>query len=374
MPSAFLVLPVLVAQVAQARELVDFEPEQGFSRIRYDFGGFVQPRFSKVPEDETEASPGQIGFVVRRARIELKGIYDTAGEASVEHKVSWELMPEPRLVDAYIDVGPNDAVRLRWGQFKTPTSRSMLVSDRRTLFPDRGEILNMTPQRDIGAQLHGELGDHHFEWATGVFNGEGTNRIENVNRKFLYAWRAVVSPIGSPGTTEELMSPDQDTTFSLGYSGFFNVEGPEGSEEARIAHTAEGFAHWRWITVQGEWLWGFADWEPTAVADYNSTGWYVQTGIFLPAIPWAQDHIALLGKYEQVEEYDPIDAEVPLVSAQDEAQARRNTWVGVGYYVGAPYFRSIHTLRLQVAYGMKEELEDRPYDNNELQVAAHMSF
>lgn len=371
---AYSVILIGLLAPAHAREIVDVKPDEGFTRIRYDLGGFMQPRYTSEPEDEAEAFPGQEGFSVRRARLELKGIYSTSTEASVENKVSIELMPEPRLVDAYIDVGPNDAFRLRWGQFKTPTSRSMLVSDRRTLFPERGEILNMTPRRDIGAMVHGELGDHHLEWQAGVFNGEGTNRIANVNRKYLYAWRAVYSPIGGPGTVEELMATDADATVSVGYSGFFNVDGPEGTEEATISHTVEGFAHWRYLTLQGEWLWGFADWEPVSVADYYYTGWYVQGGVFLAGVPWAQEHIALLGKFEQVEEYDPIDAVVPLVSAQDDAQARRQTWVGVGYYVGGPQFRSIHTLRLQVAYGLKTELEDLPYDNNELQIAGHMSF
>lgn len=372
--SPLALLVALVPSAAQARELVDMVPDQGFQRIRYDLGGFIQPRFTREQEDDAHAYAGQVGFAVRRARLELKGTYDLQGDASVVHKVSWEMMPEPRLVDAYLDLGPSDAVRVRWGQFKTPTSRSMLVSDRRTLFPERGEILNMTPQRDLGAMAHGELGEHHLEWAAGVFNGEGTNRIANVNRKFLYAWRAVVSPLGGPGTVEELMASDAPTTVSLGYSGFLNVEGPEGTEEARIAHTAEGFAHWRWLTVQAEWLWGFADWENPAVADYNFNGWYAQAGLFLVGVPWAQEHVALLGKVEQVEEYAPIDAVVPLTSAQDPAQARRQTWLGVGYYVGAPHFRSIHTLRLQVAYGLKEELESLPYDDDELQVAAHMSF
>jgi len=359
---------------ALAKEVVDLRPKTGFERIRYDLGGFVQPRFNYEPEDPQAGTDGVVGFQLRRVRLELKGKYEMAGDVSLQHKMSFEWMSSPRLVDTYLDIGKGKTLRFRVGQYKTPTSRSVLVSDRRTMFPDRAEILDMTPQRDIGAMLHGAIGDNHVEWAAGVFNGEGTNLSENENRKMLYAWRTVFSPIGGPGTRSELMSVDQRTTFSIGYTGFLNRLGEEKDEVTIANHGVEAFAHWRPLTVQSEWHWGERTTTTSPPSDSTFGGGYVQAGLFTPLVPWAQEHIAVVGKYETVETFNLIGGNVPLEGYDDEAQAREMIWTGVGYYAGSPLFNSIHSLRIQVLYGKKTELEGMSYDNDRVMVAGHMNF
>ncbi len=392
---ALLLTAAAASRPARAYEVLKADPEGAFDEVRMDVGGFIQPRFVSQPEDEVAGSPGEIGFNVRRARFELIGDLDKFGadredkRFGVTSRIGVETMPEARLVDAFINLRFLPAVQLRAGQFKAPTGRSWMVSDRRTLFPERGEITELYPGRQMGVMVHGNARENVVEYGLGAFNGEGMNRLANVNRKLLYAGRFVVSPIGSPGTAKgELLDPEEEPTFSVGYSGFFNVVGPEGQEEATIGHNGEAFVHWRWVSVQAEYLWRFTDWEDPAIADFNSGGYYAQVGSFVPAVPWAEEHVALLYKFQELDELDAIDATVSPTGPDDPAVARRTHTIGVGFYAGDPYFDSIHTMRLQVEYTIKQELEaadgtrfdGRPadsafaYDNNTLVVAGHLTF
>ena len=89
-------------------------PQKGFEQIRFRFGGFVQPRFGYSPDDEEGGVVGQVGFSVRRVRLE--NYVDLISTTAIYSKVSLELMPEARLVDAYINVKPLKLLQLRFGQ------------------------------------------------------------------------------------------------------------------------------------------------------------------------------------------------------------------------------------------------------------------
>lgn len=393
-PLPLLPLPLLLlASPALAVEVLDRKPDGAFDRAVLDVGGFIQPRYVQVPEDELAGTTGENSLSVRRARLEIKGALSDEKNGKkgfgVSSKLSIETMPEARLVDAFVNVRAIPAVQVRAGQFKAPTGRSWMVSDRRTLFAERGEITELFPGRQMGVMVHGKAPKNKVEYGLGVFNGEGTNRLANVNDKFLYAGRVVVSPLGSPGTVQgELLPLDEPLTFSVGYSSFFNVTGPEGQEEATIGHNAEAFFHWRWVSVQGEYLWRFTDWEDTNLADFNSGGYYAQLGSFLPGVPWAEEHVAVLYKFQEVDFLDPIDKLAPPTGPEDPGIAHRSHSLGLGYYVGAPWFDAIQTMRVQVEYSIKQELEAADgsrfdgapadsayaYDNNELVVAAHLTF
>jgi hypothetical protein len=390
-----LAVPLLVlAGPAHAVNVVDTEPSGAFDRAVLDVGGFLQPRYVQVAEDVAAGTTGENSLILRRVRLELRGSLSDDGEDGgkgfgVSTRLSLETMPEARLVDGFVNIRALPAVQIRAGQFKTPTGRSFLVSDRRTMFAERGEIMGLNPGRQMGVMVHGRAPRNRVEYGVGAFNGEGTNRLANVNDKFMYAGRVVVAPLGGPGTAAgELLAIDEPLTFAVGYASFFGVTGPEGQEEATIGHNAEAFFHWRWVSVQGEYLWRFTDWEDPALADFNSGGYYAQVGSFLPGVPWAEEHVAVIYKFDALDELDAIGTLVPPTGPDDPAVARRSHDIGVAYHVGAPYFDGIHRLRVQVEYSIVQEREnadgsrfdgasaDAPtaYDNNEIIVAAHMSF
>lgn len=373
----------LFSSAAWAAEVIDrVDPDSqgaGFDRTRIRVGGFVQPRFVSTQEDEAAGVPGELGFQVARARLEFTTLRSQSADpdglrAQVRTTTTIELMPEARLVDAFVDLSARPLLALRVGQFKTPTSRTLLVSDKDTALPERAGLDDLGPRRQIGAMLHGADPDNILEYGVGAFNGEGTNRLGNVNRKVLTAARVAISPWGGPGTTSELLDPEVPATATLGYAIYTNVDGPEGAEEATLSHNGELFAHYRWISLQSELLWRFTDWQPVELADSHSLAWYAQAASFVPGVPWADEHLALLGRIEQTDPFIAIGPTVPLVGPTDPAQGRQVVTAGLGLYASDPWFKRAQDLRLQLLYSVRSEREDRPYDDDQLVVAGHMSF
>ena len=92
-------------------------------------------------------------------------------------------------------------------------------------------------------------------------------------------------------------------------------------------------------------------------------------------MPGTNDHLALLGRYEDTEPFDNAsDFPVPLSGPTDPNQARQVLAGGVGLYAGQPWFTSIHELRIQLIYSAFLESEGQPFSNDRFQVAGHFTF
>src|SRR5262245_10442631 len=98
--------------------------------------------------------------------------------------------------DAYIDARPWSWGKLRAGKYKPPVGLERLQSGSELLFVERGLPTNLVPNRDVGAQLHGELFDGAFSYALGAFNGVpdlGSGDLDNNDSKE-FAGRVFVQP------------------------------------------------------------------------------------------------------------------------------------------------------------------------------------
>lgn len=375
-----------VPQIAPAWDLVDKDLEgRTFTHSKVSFGGYVQPRFRYSPDDTEAGSTGEVGFSVQRMRLELEGSLTAPGPANfpftLRQKVGIELMPDPRLQDAYVDFALGTPFQLRFGQFKAPSMRANLTSDMAAMFPDRPLIGSFGPDREIGAMFFGWWGKRYIEWNVGLFNGEGRNRVSNVNRKMMVAGRVAFSPLGGAGPSSEVLHDwSADTglstyrpTFTVGYSFTHNTIGPLGQQEAIVAHDVDAFLHWRFLTAQGEFWHRTSDFEVLSVADYKQQGWYAQLSAFWFGVPWAQDHLALLGRVEQGDAYIP-NADIPPAGPLDPAQATRRVTAGMGFYAGSPMFRVIQDLRVVASYTVKQELEELPLHNDEFNLSMNLNF
>lgn len=376
-PRMLALLVALTPSSAYAVDVVSGRPDSGpWEAVQVRVGGFVQPRFDIEQADDAAGVDGDIGFSVSQARFEFGG--DLEGAAGSRLDAGWllsvELMPEARLNDAYVDLGVAGVpVSVRLGQLKAPTGRAFLTSDKYSLFPELAEMVEWIPTRDIGAMLHSTLGRNHVEAELGVFNGEGTNRLSNVNRHFLYAGRLVISPLGGPGTGRELIRDnDRLPRFSLGGSVHRNVIGDVGLEEGALGLDGEFFLHWRWVNVQSEVIWRSVDYQDIAVSDYVQRGWYAQMGTFVAGVPWFQDHVALMGRVEQGDSL--FAAGVPAAGPTDPTQASRSIAFGGGLYAGRPWYSDVSDLRLVVTYTLKEELEGFPIDDDRFDALVSMTF
>ena len=372
-----------------------------FDKVSLQMGGYLQPRFSFEQEDPTAQHDGDLGFALRRARFETAASFVRSADGvdgwtgpSLATGMTVELMPEARLQDAWVDLRLAHPLQLRLGQFKAPTTRNQLVSTSAVIFQDLSELADLAPEREIGAQLMGFVGQHHLDYAAGVFNGEGTNRLSNVNDELLMAGRLTVSPLGAPSRPVEVLPQgwsllgedaplgayDPQATFSVGGTGFRNVTGAEGTQEGTWGVGADAFFHYRWVNLSGEWLTGQVDWEDENIADYGFSGWYAQAAIFPPMVPWAQDHLALIARVQQHDALIPdVAGSVPLVGPTDENQEAREVTMGVALFAGAPWFGSaespdLHAVRAQLQWSMRQELESLDYDNDELLLATQVAF
>ena len=90
------------------------------------------------------------------------------------------------LDDAQVVFRVAEPLQVSIGQWKAPFSVSQAMSDRALLFPDRPipidgykfsdvQLDGLGWSRDAGAALLGTVAEKRFEYAVGVFNGDGQN-------------------------------------------------------------------------------------------------------------------------------------------------------------------------------------------------------
>jgi phosphate-selective porin OprO and OprP len=111
---------------------------------------------------------GNNAFVLRRARLISEGTLGGIG--------SFQIVPElggssVSLLDANVTVAPTGAVQVKFGRFKAPVGLELLQADTATFFVERSLVTNLVPNRDLGVQVGGTVGEGRFTYAVGVFNG-----------------------------------------------------------------------------------------------------------------------------------------------------------------------------------------------------------
>ena len=116
---------------------------------------------------------GNDGFLVRRARPIVEG--------TLFRDFDFLLVPEfggttPQIFDAYVNYRLRSEAQLRIGKFKSPVGLEQLTVDVETLFNERALPTTLTPNRDLGVQLHGEAFSGRVSYAAGLFNGSGDAR------------------------------------------------------------------------------------------------------------------------------------------------------------------------------------------------------
>jgi len=231
---------------------------------RLKIGGFTQFDGRFFVADGSDPHVDQFGF--RSIRPDLQGtLFD---------HYDFRLLPDfagGRLViqDAYADVRYGDAVKLRFGKFKVPFGLERLQSEANTTFVERGLPSQITPNRDLGVQVFGELAGGIGAYQVGVFNGvaDGQSGDGDVSDDKELAARVFVKPFATGGPlvkelgvgaaatygdkTGTLASPDVASFKTQGQNTFFAYKAGTTQMDTVIADGT----HWR-ATAQGHYYAG----------------------------------------------------------------------------------------------------------------------
>lgn len=133
-------------------------------------------------------------FAVRRARPIFEG--------KLPGDFAFRLMPDfgrgqTQLADAYAEWTRLPHARVRLGKFKAPLGLEQLQSDPDTRFIEGAFPSALISNRDIGAQVGGELLGRKLSYAAGVFNGalDGSAADADTNRAKDLAARLFATPL-----------------------------------------------------------------------------------------------------------------------------------------------------------------------------------
>jgi phosphate-selective porin OprO/OprP len=106
-------------------------------------------------------------FIIRRARLIFEGKFN--------HLFSYVVQPElagtAQILDANLNAAITPAFNVRIGKFKTPVGLEQLQSDSVAFFNERSVATNLTPNRDVGLAVHGEVLDKTVNYTLAVMNG-----------------------------------------------------------------------------------------------------------------------------------------------------------------------------------------------------------
>ena len=197
-----------------------FSIQSGDGAFQLKIKGYLQTDDRLFVEDPPSGDGSEV--LIRRARPIV--------EATVYQYYKLRIMPDfgrgrTELQDAYAETLYKFPVNVRVGKFKPPVGLERLQSATALMFPERGLPTNLVPNRDIGLQLQGVLGDGLFEYAAGVFDGtpDGSSVDTDSDDQKEFAGRVFVTPFKSGGAAINQLG--------------FGVAGTVGKERGETAAT-----------------------------------------------------------------------------------------------------------------------------------------
>ncbi len=238
-------------------------------------------------------------FLVRRARPIFEGtVYKNFGFYIVPELGGGSLS----LVDGYVDYLHAPEFKIRAGKFKEPFHLERLQSIAAANFVELGLPANLSPNRDVGVQVYGDLWNESLSYAVGIFNGSadqgssGSTDVDTNNDKDV-AGRIFVHPFKNTdydglrglgigvaathghkegGTLPTFRSPGQASVFT--FNSGVTADGPH------TRFSPQAYWYWNSFGVLGEYVVSNQELIRGAVSDrfenkaWQISGTYVLTG------------------------------------------------------------------------------------------------
>lgn len=310
-------------------------------------GGYVQPQL-RVRQDSV-ADDDQDGFRFRRARLIAKAERET-DDVTVGATLEVELTPEVTLLDGFVTVKrglPNDGGwQIDVGQVKAPFSRQALLSDANLQFVEKAELVSLAPDRQIGgrAKLTIPAVPMVSVWG-GMFNGEGRNRVRNVDQNYLWVARVEVAPLGRGAPLAE-GGLDDYAVIGAGVTRN-NLDLGDGLEKVTTLG-ADAAAAWHGISAAFEYTHAQHDFPTMAQEPYVAQGFAAQAGYLLPLPGYLEKHVEVAGRVEEIDRNDVAFVDMP----GDPNQSLRL------YTAGLTYYHAGHDLKAQLTASHVTEIEE----------------
>jgi phosphate-selective porin OprO/OprP len=152
-----------------------FKWESGDKTASIQIGGRVH---GDVDIFETShAKPTNI--YLRRARLEASGKLYEYYEFKVQGDYGEGAFSAK---DLFVNMNYDERLQLKVGQYKEPFALEQITSTKYIDFKERSLIgSRIAPDRDIGIMLHGHFAEKTLGYQLGVFNGNGSNKIEDTD-------------------------------------------------------------------------------------------------------------------------------------------------------------------------------------------------
>ncbi len=194
-----------------AAELAKTQPKVAFNQNGFSFASadsnFVASLHALLQVDSRtfiadHGINGNDGFLIRRARPIFSG--------TVFRDFDFNFTPDfggstVQIQDAFLNYHYNNAVQVQTGKFKSLVGLEQLQPDQYTLFNERSIATDLTPNRDIGAELHGDLFGGGLSYVAGIFDGASDNNGTTFNADTddgkAFAGRLFAQPFKSSSVT-----------------------------------------------------------------------------------------------------------------------------------------------------------------------------
>lgn len=114
-------------------------------------------------------------FLLRRARLIFEGKFNNL----FTYVVQPELAGTIQILDANVNAALSPAFNVRVGKFKTPVGLEQLQSDPVAFFNERSVATGLTPNRDVGLAVHGDVLNKTVNYTVALLNGvpDGGNNV-----------------------------------------------------------------------------------------------------------------------------------------------------------------------------------------------------
>lgn len=252
-----------------------------------------------------QPNPANDTFLLRRVRPIIEGtVYDRFdyrlmadfGSGNVS---SSSVGNNALLDDAFVNARLGPDVQVQVGKYKSPVGLERLQSTAELTFIETGYPTQMTPNYDLGAEVHNNLFNAPINYAIGVFNGaidgassdaDTTDEGKDVAGRlffqpFLRTDHEALNKLGfgvggsvghHEGTLPTYKTPGQQTFFS--YASTVSAKG----EQYRI--DPQFFYYWGPFGLLGEYIISSQEVKSSAASSsvrFNNSAWQVEGSYFL---------------------------------------------------------------------------------------------